>query len=187
MSEARKPYIVNVGLPRTGTKSFHEALQLLGLTSMHIWHKAEHDAKVFNDAKINLGCTRSTLSSFHGFSDTPFYALREPIERFYPWTSVVHTTRNKDSWLRSMIRHKLAGGAFLRDMYGLPQQPYDTSHLELLSNLYDRHHAEVCRDSPAIHLEHMSDRRKWETLCRALPDPGKWLGRVGTMPWPWIE
>lgn len=55
------PLTVNVGLARTGTYSFTQAIALLGLKPAHVWRRAEHDPKVFA-AVLSNGSTIKAYS-----------------------------------------------------------------------------------------------------------------------------
>lgn len=179
------PWIVNVGLPRTGTASFAAAVRLLDLNPLHIWNEAEKNPKLLRKAKANHPNCREFMAQYHAVSDTPFYAMRETFERFYPNALILYTTRDRDEWVESMIAHRRAGGRFLANLYGLSGvPPYATSHQAMLARMYDRHHAEVCVGLPSIDIGDQNDHVKWELLCSALPNPAEAMAKVAHRTWP---
>ena len=178
------PWIVNVGLPRTGTSSFARATELLGFRSLHIWSKAEESPALLASFQSNDPESRRFVSAYDTLSDTPFYALRDTFERHYPETRILYTTRPKRDWVRSILSNPMAGGEFLARLYGLRDAPYAERHRESLERLYERHHTEVCHGISAIDLGLADDRAKWELLCAGLPDPETALKRSIGLEWP---
>ncbi|MEM7193909.1 MAG: sulfotransferase [Pseudomonadota bacterium] len=182
--QRKKPYVVNVGLPRTGTTSFTKASQILGLSSLHVWLEAEYDTDVCNDIRNFGKYSQRFLSQYATLSDTPFFILRKTFEKHYPGTRLIFTTRCKASWIKSMISHGTAGGQFLRDIYDVPSGDYTSEHTPYLSTIYDRHHQAECAGLPEIHLTEMSDDDKWRVLCEALPDSDRYMSICRGLPWP---
>ena len=178
------PWIVNVGLPRTGTTSFSRALELLGLRSLHIWKRAELDPTLLTRLKSNDPRLRRFLAQYHALSDTPFYALRNVFERHYPDALLVHTTRPKDDWIRSKLNFKTAGGEFLSSLCELRGVPYSRTDRGALGRLYDLHHATVCHRLPAIDLADPDSHAKWEVLCSAFPRREGIISRAVELEWP---
>ena len=180
----RPPYVVNVGLPRTGTSSFAAATEMLGFQSLHIWHEAEKDPEVLNMFIGNQDEARNFLSQYHTLSDTPFYAFRDVFEKYYPDTLLVYTTRSKESWVQSMINHGNAGGVFLSGRYDVEKPPYTESRVRDLEKIYDLHHEKVCRGLPAIDLASEDDDLKWKLLCSGLPDSPDCIQKTVGRSWP---
>lgn len=178
------PFIVNVGLPRTGTTSFSKAVELLGFKSLDIWSQAEYDPTVIERFKANDGEIRKFLSQYHALSDTPFYALRDTFEQYYPHVTLVFTTRPKEDWVKSMFKHQRAGGNFLTKLYGAKGIPYKENDQHKLSQIYDQHHASVCYGLPSIDLESQDDQVKWKLLCSAFPQHKELLLRALEIKWP---
>lgn len=118
--------IFNVGLPRTGTTSVHKALPLLNFSSNHVaFNKNRFDleSKMSHLLKEFRNSGGGPLNDFFnvadGFSDTPCYGIIPQIKKYYPNVAVVATWRSKVSWLDSMKRNPMAGGAFLTAESGL--------------------------------------------------------------------
>lgn len=178
------PFVINVGLPRTGTTSFSRAVELLGFQSLHIWENAEFNPIVIDRLKANDGELRQFLSGYDALSDTPFYALREIFELYYPDTMLIYTTRPKTEWIKSMLNHRMAGGDYLVKRYGLRGVPYKKEDQDDLSRLYDQHHEQVCWDLPSIDLGDLNDQSKWQLLCSAFPHHEALFLRTKNMKWP---
>ncbi len=179
------PCIVNVGLPRTGTSSFARATTFLGFKSLHIWHQGEWEPEILARFRANDPECRRVISQFHTLSDTPFYSLRDTFETHYPGTLILYTTRPKEDWIRSMLRHKLAGGVFLSQLYNLNcAPPYTEANTAELGRLYDEHHERVCYDLPSIDLQSDNHREKWKLICSALPNAESCLALTESQPWP---
>lgn len=183
----KPPYVLNVGLPRTGTSSFATATRQLGLKALHIWHDAEYSSSTLIGLLRDSPSSRQHLSGFATLSDTPFYALRETFDANYPDTTIIYTTREKDGWVQSMLAFGTAGGNFLAQMYGISSPRYSDEHKGELEYVYDKHHEIECEGLAAIHLEQMSDEQKWQVLCNALPNSVQLSELVKGLPWPHIN
>lgn len=90
------PKVFGIGLSRTGTRSFDEALRILGFESLH-WQ---------NDLTMDL-IRPDDLPLFDGFSDTVVTAFFEPLLHMFPAARFVWTTRPLESWVRSVSAHYL--------------------------------------------------------------------------------
>jgi hypothetical protein len=178
------PYIVNVGLPRTGTTSFARATEMLGFKALHIWKPGEHNPEILRRFRANDPEIRQAVEQYHTLSDTPFYALRQTFEQYYPNTLILYTTRPKKDWVQSMLNYRVAGGNFLASLYGLPRFPHTPVDQRNLENLYDAHHADVCYRLPAIDLGEADDSSKWELLCSAFPNAKDLIERTKNLRWP---
>lgn len=94
--------IFGIGMHKTGTYSLHCALQLLGFDSAH-WHNAHWAKSVWTEMQT-LG--RSTaLERYYALSDLPFTLLYKELDKAYPGSKFILTTRNEEKWLRSVALH----------------------------------------------------------------------------------
>ena len=184
---APRPSIINLGLPRTGTTSLHAAAERLGLKSLHIWAAGEHDPATRARLERSEGPERTFLRGFDVLGDTPFYALRPVLERVFPDARLIATVRPREDWIRSMIAHGRAGGAFLCQHYALPPLPHQEASRDALAAAYDRHYAEVAHDLPKIDLAADDHHERWQLLCSALPDAAARLARVANDAWPHVN
>lgn len=142
------------------------------------------DPRLLAGFEANEAWARSVVEQYHTLSDTPFYCLRETFERFYPDTLILYTTRPRADWVRSMLAHGRAGGAFFARLHGLRGIPYTSADIPLLERAYDEHHATVCRSLPVIDLADCDDRAKWELISQALPAPEVCRERSRNLRWP---
>ena len=112
--------LFNVGLPRTGTISFHQAVAMLNFSSNHIaFNKSRHDLDHHMDKYVrefNKGL-EGTLATFFkkydSFSDTPTYAVIEGASARAPAVKTIATWRNKTSWISSMMNNAGAASSML--------------------------------------------------------------------------
>ena len=155
-----------IGLPRTGTTSIHLAFQYLGLKSIHypkeLWGDIHHPI----------------MASHSAFSDTPLPLLYQGIDKAYPKSLFVLTTRELNKWLKScqwMYAHKYHAWGFYThpartfnlELFGTTDfdekafsQKYHKYHDEVLSYFGDRH------DLLLLDLE--KEANPWQKLCTFL-------------------
>ena len=84
--------IIGIGLPKSGTTSFTEALRILGYSALHLSNPATND--LFGDDDLFL---------FDAFADLP---MCEHFEQYYymlPNAKFVYTNRPYASWKRSFL------------------------------------------------------------------------------------
>ena len=92
--------VFGLGLSKTGTSSLTEALNLLGIPSVHY----PHDERTLEELRAGL-YRLSILERFQGATDisvAPFYAQ---LDRAFPGSRFVLTVREKEAWLRSCEVH----------------------------------------------------------------------------------
>jgi hypothetical protein len=100
-----RPRIFGIGLNKTGTSSFHEALTVLGFESLHFGGQEAHDAV---KAAIDAGEPLLTRLDprFDAFSDIGLLSRRFALlDRQYPGSRFVLTVRDVDAWVDSRRRH----------------------------------------------------------------------------------
>ena len=148
-----------IGLPRTGTKSLAQALEILG------YQDVRHNPQFEELATIRAG-------SDHGV--TVFYKY---LDGRYPGSKFVLTTRDLDDWLTSMEwifdyvkLEKITGP--IRDVTIMARMlMFETLEFDRDKVIagYNRHHADVKRyfaDRPGDLLEmRISGGDGWEALC----------------------
>lgn len=127
----RLPLAINVGLPRTGTQSFDEFLTKNGYSCAHIGY-GENDIVELNKFKqTGKGKIYDFMCNYQVCGDSPYYGLINAFKTHYPNIKLIATHRDKKSWLKSMGKHRSAGGSFLRKYYG---------NNKSLSVIYDDHY-----------------------------------------------
>mmetsp|Transcript_59024 Transcript_59024/g.183034 ORF Transcript_59024/g.183034 Transcript_59024/m.183034 type:complete len:284 (-) Transcript_59024:118-969(-) len=139
--EERPPHrvVINVGLVRTGTRSFVQALRSSGLRAAHVGPCNEP-----YDLEDGRNAVRRFLEANDGVADIPFnglnfihqaaaYAQRHP-ER----AALVATVMDKRPWVEALMFDQSQGGAWFRRSYGLPEPPRPLTP-ELLALTWERH------------------------------------------------
>lgn len=175
--------VFGVGLSRTGTKSLTSALDILGYTVAH------HPADEITFQELVTGSYHLSIlnhGGFDGLTDLIPAAFYPQLDRTYPHSRFILTTRDKESWLEAMERHwqekpvledlpgketKMKMRRFLRAAtYGT----YTFSR-ERLSYVYDMHHANVLRyfqNRPDdLLILNVCEGEGWEPLCPFLNLP----------------
>jgi hypothetical protein len=184
--------LVNVGLPRSGTTSFHCASIASGLASLHAdegymrgdardessWMPVRKTGKSGQPLRdvwermLSGDPSLSRLLEYDALSDNPFYssATDEPVRvrlaRQLPHARFVCSTRSRDSWVRSMLRYGSAGGAFLARRYNLTL-PYGAAQRAQLEVAFDTHHRTECAGLPLLNMSEPA-HVLWELFCGLL-------------------
>jgi hypothetical protein len=94
--------VFGLGLSKTGTSTLTEALNILGVRTIHY----PHDARTF--AELKHGDYRlSVLQDYQGVTDTPVAPYYAQFDRAWPESKFIMTVRDKKTWLRSAATHWL--------------------------------------------------------------------------------
>jgi hypothetical protein len=100
-----RPRIFGIGLNKTGTSSFHEAITILGFESLH-WGGMDVHNRVQAAIDAGLPLLANLDPRFDAFSDIGLLSRRFPIlDRQYPGSKFVLTVRPVDEWIDSRCRH----------------------------------------------------------------------------------
>jgi hypothetical protein len=93
--------IFGIGMHKTGTTSLHEALKILGFESAHWW--SAHWAKaIWTEMKEGRSLT---LEKHYALTDLPITILYRELDKAYPGSKFILTTRNESKWLTSVKKH----------------------------------------------------------------------------------
>ena len=140
--------VFGIGLNKTGTISFHEALVTLGFRSLH-WGGAPVRAAIvraMEDGRPML----EYLPGYDAFSDITILTENfQILDRQYPRSKFVLTTRDLDTWLESRRHHVEKNVANKAE--GLYDGLFLTVDYVGWRRLYTEHHARV--------YEHFAGRR----------------------------
>jgi hypothetical protein len=189
--------VLGVGLSRTGTTSLHQALQLLGLKSIH------YDKVRLNDVLdgTNAHPDFRRYDDVDAVLDIPSAAFFEELLAAYPACKAILTIRDIESWWQSMVAHygrrppvetatrwqrlRARFDADLRDQLEvnrfktlLRNHVYGsvTAQEFMYKKKYVMHNERVIAKVPADRLLVMNicDGQGWEALCPflGLPHPG---------------
>jgi len=159
-----------LGLSRTGTTSLFHALRALGLRPFHypLWLFSKPEVLGLPPfrpmlplnpcaawrrgkelkASRNLHDAQALLETHDAFTDLPIPLFYHSLDRFFPGSKFILTTRSVESWLQSMEWLFTTGGiVWKRGHLGdeLHQAVYGTTVLdrEKLIAAWHRHHGEV--------------------------------------------
>eukprot|EP00403_Amphidinium_massartii_P040027 CAMPEP_0178439894 /NCGR_PEP_ID=MMETSP0689_2-20121128/36435_1 /TAXON_ID=160604 /ORGANISM="Amphidinium massartii, Strain CS-259" /LENGTH=740 /DNA_ID=CAMNT_0020062525 /DNA_START=146 /DNA_END=2368 /DNA_ORIENTATION=- len=120
--------IICVGLMRTGLKSLHEALKVLGHAQIYDQEQITSTFELWNDVMENRRTETTFTNIFQGAKvvmGMPVFCFWEEILEQYPNAKVILTIRDEEEWLESVERAKehmdhdlpgipLTAGTFLR-------------------------------------------------------------------------
>lgn len=123
--------IIIIGLSKTGTNSVVDALYICG---KNLYHFPDEDKKL-------------DLSVVDGTSDLPAVLYYQELDRKYPNSKFILTTRDKESWLQSSEKHFHRRPPSTLGDWGKEcrERVYGSKYFdrELFSKVYDKHHKDV--------------------------------------------
>lgn len=168
-----------IGLNKTGTISLHQALTTLGFSSLHWGGQASRHAveRAIRERKPLL----EYLGDYDAYSDIQRLSVNfELLDRQYPGSKFILTTRDVEEWLDSRRRH------VLRNRERKARGEYDGTFLELepdrwRAQFVDHHERvkEYFRDRDDLLVMRVTEGDGYEVLCPFLGVP------VSTEPFPW--
>lgn len=173
--------IFGIGMHKTATTSLDAALKILGYDSAH-WKNAHWAKAIWNQAHDS---GRSLLlEQSYALCDLPIPAMFRELDRGYPGSKFILTTRSETAWIKSVEAHwNPERNAFRRQwdsdpfthrihkaVYG--QKNFDA---ELFVTRYRRHNAEVAahfigRQEDLLVMD-MEAGAGWKELCAFLKRP----------------
>jgi hypothetical protein len=90
--------IFGIGLHKTATTSLHKAFQILGFDSLH-WGTGEAPL-IWQE--MNTEGKSKTLERYYALSDLPIPVLYQKLDKAYPGSKFILTTRDEQKWLKSV-------------------------------------------------------------------------------------
>lgn len=128
-----------IGLGKTGTSSFKEAMLQLGFN--HLWGISLTGLTLYHVDGINS--LLPIIERYDSFDDFPWPLLYKDLAKHYPDSKFILTTRiNADKWYKSLITHSLRRGATEGHLLAyncyMPQ-----GHEAQLKDMYSKHNKEV--------------------------------------------
>jgi hypothetical protein len=181
----RPAKIFCIGLNKTGTSSLHDALVTLGFSSLH-WggpSVAEDVRQAFHAGRLLV----SDHDRYDAYSDIAGLSKRyELLDRQYPGSRFLLTTRPMEAWVESRRAHVLrnqerrAVGKYTGDFLEVQPDQWREEYIE--------HHEGVRAyfDGRSDYCEmRITEGDGWETLCPFLDvpvpsDPFPWHHRLAT-------
>ena len=174
--------IIGIGLPKTGTSSLHDALEILGFRSVHFPHDRQTVAQVrAGDYALDV------LKKADAISDVPVPAIFPQLDAAFPGSKFIQTDRDVDPWIESERRapfnnDRPAPGS-ARDFYRAILYGVTDFHEQKFRLVHERHGRLVGRyftGTRARDLLRIDITRGdgWDKLCAFLHVP------VPDMPFP---
>jgi hypothetical protein len=139
--------IFGIGMHKTATNSLHKALEILGFDSAH-WVGPWWAKRIYEE--MQTGGRSLTLEQHYALCDLPMPLLFRELDKAYPGSKFILTTRDEEAWLESVRKHwKVNSARFAWDqdcfthrchvlLYG--RKKFDA---EIMLARYRRHNAEV--------------------------------------------
>jgi hypothetical protein len=165
--------VFGIGLSRTGTYSLTDALNMLGIPALHFPNDP------VTQEELRAGRYRlSVLDEVQALTDIPIAPFYPQLDRAFPGSRFILTTRETESWLRSYENHYRMYVEHQRDefddfvfacVYGCLG-----FSAERFRDVKERHEAEVRRyfaDRPHDLLVLDIADTAWEPLCEFLGLP----------------
>jgi len=128
--------VFGIGLSRTGTTSLHDVLEKLGFNSVHFIAGLENDP----DFKI--------VDEYDALMDTPIPLIYQDLDKRFPNSKFILTTRNKEAWLTSMkwmFKHGKVMWTWWKGLHDYHLKFYGTKKYNesILSRHFDLYHENV--------------------------------------------
>jgi len=177
-----RPRIFGIGLNKTGTTTFGEALTIVGFRSLHFGGDDAHQA-VKRAIDENVPLLTYLDPAYDAYSDIGLLSRRfKMLDEQYPGSRFVLTTRPRAAWIDSRRRH------VERNVKKKAQGGYDGTFLvvdeEKWTREWDEHHERVrtyFANRPDFLEIDLSDDPTWEPLAT-------FLGvATPTAPFPWAN
>src|SRR5215467_1613945 len=94
------PKVFGIGLNKTGTSSLGDALNLLGIKTIHYpCDDVTYRQLTRGDMRLRI------LETYQGIVDTPIVPFYRELSQLYSNTKFILTVREKSSWLKSIQSH----------------------------------------------------------------------------------
>lgn len=168
--------IFGIGLSKTGTTSLTDALRLLGYRAVH------YPFGILGYRHGGLTLKPERLSRYQACTDSPIARFFPELDRYYPGSKFILTTRRLDRWLDSCERHHVWPGTYMehlllrksplirsvvclhRDLYGSPR--FDRKTFSDAYRVHEKAVLEYFRDRPGdLLVLDICSGQGWEKLC----------------------
>ena len=161
--------IFGIGLSKTGTTSLTKALEVLGYKSIH----HPQNWVTINDGKLQFDYQQ--VDNYDTFTDIEIARFYKELDRRYPGSKFILTTRNMDSWLNSCKNHLHPYNQYGDSLNLLLEQIYGStvySTDEEFKQAYLKHYNDVLdyfndRSDDLLILD-VNSEQKWEQICQFL-------------------
>lgn len=164
----KQPKVFGIGFHKTGTTSLAVALQQFGYT-------VTGSNEVYNPriAEEVHDLARRLARTHDAFQDNPWPLLYREMDREFPGSRFILTTRPTDKWIRSVVTHFGTQDTPMRRwIYGVG---HPAGNEAIYIERYERHNREVLEyfaDRPGdLLVLAITEGEGWEKLCPFLGVP----------------
>ena len=172
--------IIGSGLGRTGTKSLHAALEMLGLGPCH--HMVEvfahpESVPLWIDAADGRADWNAVFAGYRSAVDYPTAAYWRELAAFNPDAKIVHTLRDPDKWFDSTQatifadggppERAIREGGMMGDFFAGILRPFGGKLHDraFMTDYFRRHTDEVTAEIPSDRLLVYDVGEGWGPLC----------------------
>ena len=180
--------VICIGLPRTGTSSLKEALEILGFGPCHhmveLFQKPEQTVtflRAYNGEQVDF---RTLLQGYRSTVDLPTLHFYEEIHRVYPRAKLILTVRDSDDkWFASfqntigrLVQDQTYDWCvyplrFLRLQNRLGRkavQRWLRDYGSITSTMHDQHNRRMIEENKENNLLIYNVKEGWKPLCQFL-------------------
>ena len=158
-----------LGLSKTGTSSLADALNLLGYKTVH-WH---YTKKIFKYCGDTIEIDYDKFINYDAFGDTPIARIYTILDKKYPGSKFILTTRDERKWAES-FRNQFENGLsdkfearLHRDLYGTDSYNFDLCTTAFINHTIDvKEYFEGRKDD--LLIINVTEGDGWEKLCHFL-------------------
>jgi hypothetical protein len=175
--------IFGIGMHKTATTSLHAALKTLRYDSVH-WRSSKWSKMILDEVRATGGKS-PTIEDHYATSDLPLQLIYKELDRAYPGSKFILTTRDEHKWVKSVENHWRRHDGFLGAKKGsdrfsrlLHEEIYGQADFdrELFLSRYRRHNAEVreyfkSRPNDLLVMDMEIPTVGWLELCGFLRQP----------------
>ncbi|MEX1037843.1 MAG: sulfotransferase family protein [Acidimicrobiia bacterium] len=157
--------ILGVGMHKTGTKSFANALRTLGYRVTGPFGVNDR-----NTPDTTLRHALNTLEEYDAAQDNPWPFLYREIDAAYPGSKFILTYREPEAWIQSVVRHFGGKSTPMREwIYGVGDpRGNEERYLEVYEN-HNRTVSAYFADRPNDFMTlRVGDNDGWPALCQFL-------------------
>ncbi|MGC8518489.1 MAG: sulfotransferase family protein [Steroidobacteraceae bacterium] len=173
--------VIGTGLGRTGTKSLHTALTMLGFGPCH--HMVEvfqhpESMSLWIDAAQGRADWEAIFRDYQAAVDYPTAAYWRELTSHYPAAKVIHTVRNADDWFDSVHATIFAPESLARRTVEdeqarffagiLERVPRELDDRAVMTGFFQAHTRAVMATIAPQRLLVYRAGEGWEPLCRFL-------------------
>ncbi|UWQ23183.1 sulfotransferase family protein [Jannaschia sp. W003] len=165
--------VFGIGFQKTGTTTLGRMLNRLGYRTAG-YHQFRDMAKKTDLEWSELRARALALASeYDAAKDTPWPLLYRELDEAFPGSKFIHVVRDRDSWIRSVVRDfGRSHNALHSVIYGVP---HPEGHEDIWLARYDRHNADVeayFSDRQDDYLKvRLEDGLSYTQICRFLGVP----------------